>query len=226
MLRFFDVLFSGLATIILLPLLLPVMLILRFTGDREVFYRQPRIGLGGQEFQVLKFTTMIKGSEAMAGGHLTQRDDPRILPVGRFLRKTKINELPQLLNILAGDMSIVGPRPQTREHYDLYSAEVKREIDLVRPGLTGLGSVVFRDEEAILHAVPGDSAEFHDKTIVPFKGALETWYAEHRGLRSYFLLIAITVWVVIRPQSDIYRHFFTDLPIPDEKLAPYLNWNS
>ncbi|MBD5434836.1 MAG: sugar transferase, partial [Treponema sp.] len=96
MIRFFDILFSGIAIVILLPFMLPVMVALKLTGEHDIFYCQERIGKGGKPFGVLKFATMLRNSPNMAGGVLTQKDDPRILPMGKFLRKTKINELPQL----------------------------------------------------------------------------------------------------------------------------------
>ena len=107
MLRFFDILLSSIAFIVLVPILLPVCLLLRFTGEGEIFYAQPRVGLNGRGFKLLKFATMLKNSPQIGAGAITVTNDPRVLPVGRFLRKTKINELPQILNILRGDMSLV-----------------------------------------------------------------------------------------------------------------------
>ena len=138
MVRFFDVLLSSIAILAIAPLLLPVMIILRLTGEHEVFYRQSRVGKGGKAFRVIKFATMIKDSPNLSGGYLTQKDDPRVLPVGRLLRKGKINELPQLFNVWIGEMSLVGPRPQARVHYDLFSDEQKAAIDLHAPGVTGI----------------------------------------------------------------------------------------
>jgi lipopolysaccharide/colanic/teichoic acid biosynthesis glycosyltransferase len=111
MLRVLDFGFSAIALLVLMPLLLPVCILLRFTGEGEVFYAQTRIGLNGKTFKLLKFATMLKNSPQIGAGAITVTNDPRVLPIGRFLRKTKINELPQILNILLGDMSIVGPRP-------------------------------------------------------------------------------------------------------------------
>ena len=143
MTRFFDILFSGIAIIILLPFMIPIMIGLILTGEHDIFYKQERIGKGGKTFGVLKFATMLRNSPNMAGGVLTQKNDPRILPMGKFLRKTKINELPQLVNIFIGQRSVIGPRPQALRHYDLYSAEVKSAFNTVAPGLSGLGSVAF-----------------------------------------------------------------------------------
>ena len=152
--RILDIALSVVALIVLAPLLLLVMVVLKFTGERQVFYRQERMGVNGSYFRIWKFVTMLKDSPKMDGGFNTKTNDPRVLPVGRFLRKTKINELPQLFNILLGEMSIVGPRPLVDKPYPPYSEEDKRIIYSVRPGLTGLGSVVFRDEERILTESP------------------------------------------------------------------------
>jgi lipopolysaccharide/colanic/teichoic acid biosynthesis glycosyltransferase len=217
MIRFFDIFFSLIAIVILFPFMIPVMIGLKLTGEHYIFYRQPRIGKGGREFNVLKFTTMLKDSPNMPGGVLTQKNDPRILPMGKFLRKTKINELPQLLNIFAGKMSFIGPRPQAKPHYDLYSGEVKAVIDFVLPGLSGIGSIVFRDEEDILNMISGNRDKFHDTVIAPYKGQLEIWYCNHRSLWVNFLLILITGWILFHPKSDIYFSLFKDLPpIPKE----------
>jgi lipopolysaccharide/colanic/teichoic acid biosynthesis glycosyltransferase len=157
----------------------------------------------------------------MAGGVLTQKDDPRILPMGKFLRKTKINELPQLVNIFIGQMSVIGPRPQAKRHYDLYSDEVKAAIDTVAPGLSGLGSVAFRDEEDMLNAVE-DRDHFHDTIIAPYKGALEVWFVKHRSVGVYFKLIWLTVLAVLKPSSKAWRKSFKDLPPVPAELDQYI----
>lgn len=219
MIRFFDVLFSGIAIIVLFPFMIPVMIGLKLTGEHYIFYRQPRVGKGGEIFYVLKFATMLKDSPSMAGGVLTQKDDPRILPMGKFLRKTKINELPQLVNILIGEMSVIGPRPQAKQHYDLYSDEIKAQIDTVPPGLSGIASVVFRDEEGMLDRVPGDRDAFHDTVIAPYKGELEAWFVQNRNLKNYFKLIFLTVLAVVRPSSNAWMGWFKGLPAAPEELG-------
>lgn len=221
MIRFFDILFSGIAIIILLPFMIPIMIGLKLTGEHDIFYKQTRIGKGGKPFGVMKFATMLRNSPNMAGGVLTQKDDPRILPMGKFLRKTKINELPQLLNIFVGQMSVIGPRPQAKAHYDLYSDEVKAAIDTVAPGLSGLGSVAFRDEEDMLNAV-ADRDHFHDTVIAPYKGALEVWFVQHRTLGVYFNLIWLTVLAVLKPSSKGWRRAFKDLPPVPVELEQYI----
>jgi lipopolysaccharide/colanic/teichoic acid biosynthesis glycosyltransferase len=220
--RLFDVIFSLCAILILLPFLLPIAFLLALTGEREVFYLQRRIGRGGRPFNVFKFATMLKNSPAMAGGCLTQRDDPRVLPLGHFLRSTKINELPQLMNILLGSMSFVGPRPQAQVHYDLYSAEVKAAIDRVSPGLTGIGSIVFRDEENVIFRSGRNSCEFHDRVIAPYKGELELWFIKRRSIFLYFQIIALTFITVLCPKAKVAFAWFRDLPPVPQEIAPFL----
>ena len=142
--RFLDILFSGLALLALSPLLVPIVIILKFSGEGEVFFFQERIGKDGKLFKLYKFATMLKDSPNLGTGTVTMRDDPRVLPVGKFLRKTKINELPQLLNIFLGDMSVIGPRPLTAQTFGSYSDNTKAVISQVRPGLSGVGSIIFR----------------------------------------------------------------------------------
>ena len=221
MTRFFDILFSGLAIIVLLPFMIPIMIGLKLTGEHDIFYKQERIGKGGKPFGVLKFATMLRNSPNMAGGVLTQKDDPRILPMGKFLRKTKINELPQLVNIFIGQMSVIGPRPQAKRHYDLYSDEVKAAIDTVAPGLSGLGSVAFRDEEDMLNTVE-DRNLFYDTVIAPYKGALEVWFVQHRSIGVYFKLIWLTVLAVLKPSSKAWRKSFKDLPPVPVELDQFI----
>ena len=217
--RVLDILLSVVAILILSPVFLVIAIILRLTGENEVLYIQNRVGLGGQVFGVYKFATMLKNSPNIGTGFLTTKGDPRVLPFGRLLRKTKLNEFPQLFNILRGDMSFVGPRPQVPKHFDLYRDEVKAQLNTVRPGLTGVGSVVFRDEEEIMER---NSQMTHDECyallIAPYKGQLELWYIANRSIRLYLLLIILTFWIVLFPRSKGYLRLFRDLPSPPETL--------
>ena len=138
--RLIDIFFSFIAIIILFPLLLLTMLILRCSGEGEIFYVQKRIGYKGVQFGVLKFATMLKNSPNIGAGEITLKEDPRVLPIGRFLRKSKLNELPQLWNIFIGDMSLVGPRPCLPELAEKFDANGKKRNN-VKPGLTGLAQV-------------------------------------------------------------------------------------
>ena len=213
--RLFDIILSGIAIIILSPLLVPVMIILKCTGEHYIFYGQDRIGYKNQHFKILKFATMLLNSPNMTGGLHTTKGDPRVLPFGRFLRKTKINELPQIFNIFLGDMSIVGPRPLVDKTFAPYSDEVKAKIYNVKPGLTGIGSIVFRDEETLLTdcVAKGMSLdEAYAKIVSPYKGALEMWYQDHVGFCTDFMLIFLTAWVILFPSSQIVYKVFQDLP--------------
>jgi lipopolysaccharide/colanic/teichoic acid biosynthesis glycosyltransferase len=201
--RLMDIVLSGIALLVLAPLLVPIVIALKCTGEHYVFYYQERIGYKNKKFKMIKFATMLVNSPNLPGGLHTTRKDPRLLPLGGFLRKTKINELPQLINILKGDMSIVGPRPLVDKTFDPYPEEVKRVIYNVRPGLTGAGSIVFRDEEAILSASAMPVDECYAKIIAPQKGALELWYQKNMSLTTDLKLIFLTAWVIVRPESKL-----------------------
>ena len=213
--RFFDILLSFIALICLSPVLIIVCIILLLTGEHYVFYFQKRIGRKNRPFEICKFATMLKNSPNMGLGTLTTRNDPRVLPFGRFLRKTKINELPQLINILKGDMSIVGPRPVVDDtSVPAYPEEVRKIVYDSRPGLTGIGSIVFRDEEAYITKVKNPTA-FYNKVIQPFKGELELWYHNNKSLSTDTLLIFLTAWVLIFSKSQLTYKIFKKLPCKD-----------
>lgn len=219
--RLLDIVLSTVVLILLSPVLLVISIALLVTGEHEVFYLQERIGQYNRPFMAWKFVTMRKNSEKMAGGMHTTRRDPRVLPVGSFLRKTKLNELPQLFNILKGDMSIVGPRPLVKSTFDPYPDYVKERIYNIRPGLTGLGSIIFRDEERLLSETAMNPADFYARHISPYKGALELWYQDHHGLYTDFMLIFMTVWVIIFPDSEPVYKIFTALPEKPEYLVNF-----
>lgn len=223
--RAIDIVLSAVALTLLLPIFLLVGLVLRFSGEGEVFFAQRRVGRYGRPFNLYKFATMLKDSPNIGTGTVTLKDDPRVLPAGRFLRKTKINELPQLLNILLGDMSIVGPRPQTQRCFDAFPRELQDTIVQVRPGLSGLGPIVFRDEEEIL-ADHGSSTSFYDEVIAPYKGRVEAWYVENQGVVTYFKIIAITGWVVLFPGSSVVWRAFPDIPVPPPELRTQLSFQT
>ena len=212
--RIFDVFLSILALLVLLPLFIPIVGILLLTGENKVFYSQSRVGYKNQKFKILKFATMLENSANMGSGSLTLKNDPRVLPFGSFLRKSKINELPQILNIIIGDLSIVGPRPQMQVDFEKYSSEVQRKIYNVRPGLTGIGSIVFRDEESLISTASENENphDFYKRVIAPYKGELEIWYQAKRSLILDFKLIFLTAWIIIAPSSKLYEKWFKDLP--------------
>jgi lipopolysaccharide/colanic/teichoic acid biosynthesis glycosyltransferase len=217
--RIADIILSLIVIAILSPLFLVAIIVLKLTGEGEIFYRQQRVGKGGRLFGVFKFATMVKNSSKMGTGFITTKNDPRVLPVGKFLRKTKINEFPQILNILIGDMSFVGPRPQVSQHFEMYSENVKNELKKIRPGLTGIGSIVFRDEESIFEKHKQLSFdECYKQIIVPYKGKLEMWFVENKSFRLYLGLIILTAWVVVFPKSKIYYRLLR-LPSPPSTIS-------
>lgn len=209
--RIFDFVMSLLALVVLSPLLIPVIIGLLLTGEHYVFYFQERIGKGGKLFKIWKFATMLKNSPNIGTGTITTRNDPRVLPMGGFLRKTKINEIPQLINILIGNMSIIGPRPLVKKGYDLYPDDVKDCISQMTPGLSGIGSVIFRDEEFYVSQAK-DPVEFSKQYIQPHKGELEKWYFNNRSLYVDFMIIFLTVWVILFTKSDLVYKVFPSLP--------------
>lgn len=200
--RVLDVLLSGILMIVLPPLYLVVSVLLRGAGEGNVLFRQRRVGRSGAEFTLLKFTTMASGSAV--AGDITYGDDPRVLPVGRWLSALKIDELPQLWNTFIGEMSLVGPRPLTPRAFNCYSPRVQEIVKSMRPGVTGVGSLVFRNEDRILAQVPGDPKEYYDKVIIPLKGQLETWYFAHRSLHVDLLILACTLVAVPWPRSRLH----------------------
>ncbi len=210
--RIFDIISSGIFIIIISPLLIPLMILLRLTGEGKVFYVQQRIGKGGKHFGLLKFATMLENSPNLVGGDVTMGNDPRVLPVGKFLRKTKINELPQLLNIFKGDISVVGPRPLTPKTFAFYSKDIQHEIKALKPGLTGIGSIVFRDEERILANSSKPHLQCYEEDIAPYKGALEVWYKKHQSFFLDLQLIFLTIWVILFSESKAYESIYKDLP--------------
>ncbi|MFQ5350018.1 MAG: sugar transferase [Thermoanaerobaculia bacterium] len=202
--RLLDLAAAGLLTALCLPLGLVIAVVLRLTGEGEVFYAQRRVGRNGEPFRLLKFVTMVRNSAKM-GGTVTLPGDPRVLPVGRVLRKLKLNELPQLLNVLRGDMSLVGPRPLTPATFACYPPEVQRRVVGVQPGLTGVGSIVFRDEERIIGRSELPPIDCYRQEIAPYKGRLELWYIDNRSLWLDIKLILLTAVAVLAPRSRLHE---------------------
>lgn len=210
--RFFDIVLSLIILLILLPFLLPIALILRFTGEGYIFYYQKRIGYKNKHFDIIKFATMLKNSPNIGTGSITLRNDPRLLPLGKFLRKTKINELPQVLNVLKGDMSWVGPRPVLEKTFNTYPGSIRHKVYESVPGMTGIGSIVFRDEEELISKSQLPPHEFYEQYIAPYKVELELWYNEHKSFGVDFMIIFLTAWVIIFPKSKLMYSIFKTLP--------------
>ena len=224
MTRLSDIVLSFGSVILLFPLFILLALLLRCTGEGKVFYRQKRIGRGKKTFNLLKFATMLEDSPNLPGGDITSGNDPRVLRVGKLLRKTKINELPQLINILFGDISIVGPRPLTLRNFEFYDKKTQVEITKIKPGLTGIGSIVFRDEESIIHSSSKSPEKCYKEDISPYKGELEKWFSLNQSLYLYFSVILLTGWVVFFPKSAIVWKVFSSLPSPPDKIKKFLNF--
>jgi len=217
MIRAFDCAISAIALTILVPLFLVVAVLLRFTGEGEIFFRQTRVGFKGEHFNLFKFATMLKDSPNMGTGTVTTLNDPRVLRVGKVLRDTKINELPQLFNVLKGDMSLIGPRPQTLRCFSAFPMASQCEIIKVKPGLSGLGSIIFRDEEKMILASEKPD-EFYDRVIMPYKGKVEEWFVKRSSLGNYLLLILLTIATVIAPNLNLVWKIYKDLPKPPSEL--------
>ena len=205
------------------PILIVASIALKITGN-DILYRQKRVGLGGRYFDIYKFTTMVENSENMGAGTITLKDDARVVPVGKFLRKSKINELPQLFNILKGDMSVIGPRPQDSLGFNAFNKQEQERIVKIRPGLSGIGSIFFRDEEEIMQrANVDDKKRFYVEVISPYKGKIEAWYVEHKTISLYFLLIFLTLYVVLLSHHKIdFLKMFQAFPTPPDNLKQNL----
>lgn len=213
-----DFVIALVTLVIILPVLIPVCIGLLLTGEHHIFYFQERIGFKNRPFFIWKFATMLKDSPNIGTGILTKREDPRVLPMGHFLRKTKINELPQIVNILKGDMSIVGPRPLVDKTFEPYPDHVKQAVYNVKPGLTGIGSIVFRDEERLLSETNLEPEVFYKNYISSYKGELELWYQKHLSFYTDIMLMFLTAWVIVKPESDLVYRVFRDLPKRPEEL--------
>ena len=211
--RLTDIVLSIIAIVLLSPILITLSIILRLLDEGEVIYFQERVGYMNKAFFIFKFVTMVKNSPNMGNGDVTLRNDPRVTKFGRFLRKSKLNELPQLFNILLGDISIIGPRPLMKAGFDRYNLKFQNSIYKIKPGLTGIGSIVFRDEEKILSESELSPHECYRNIILPYKGELEIWYQNKRRFVLDFQLIILTVLSIISPENKLYQKWFKDLPL-------------
>ena len=193
--RTFDVVAAMTGLVLLSPLFVAVAAIIRLTSPGPVFFRQDRIGRGFRPFKILKFRTMVPDAPRL-GGQLTTGDDPRITPIGRFLRKSKLDEFPQLINVLLGDMSFVGPRPEVGRYVDLYRGDYEFLL-MVRPGITDLASLKYRHEAELLGRYPDPEAAYV-KVLLPDKIALGREYI--RRMSPWFDLVLILKTVFRMPE--------------------------
>jgi lipopolysaccharide/colanic/teichoic acid biosynthesis glycosyltransferase len=207
-----DIIISLIIIVVFMPFAMIIAVILKFTGEGEIFFVQKRIGLNGTSFGLIKYATMLKNSPDLGTGMLTVKNDARVLPFGRFLRATKLNEIPQFLNVLKGDMSIIGPRPQAREHFNLFPEHIRNRLITVRPGLSGIGSIVFRDEECIIDQSHKPPDACYSEEITPYKGELELWYIENQSLWLDLRLMLLTAWAIVFPCRHIEYRLIDGLP--------------
>ncbi len=185
--RLFDSVAAAIGLIVLSPLLLGIALVVLLSSPGGAFYGQTRIGLKGRPFRLLKFRSMRPGSDAdlkiTVGGR-----DPRITPIGYFIRKSKLDELPQLINVLLGDMSLVGPRPEVPEYVELYTTE-QREVLSVRPGITSLASIAYMEENELLGRSI-DPRKTYVEEVMPAKLALDLQYvADRRAFKDLHIIL-------------------------------------
>lgn len=202
MIRLFDIFFSAAGLILLSPALLVIYILIRMESSGGGLYRQERIGLGGRPFDLYKFRTMRTGADKK--GLLTVgASDERITRTGSFLRRYKLDELPQLLNVLKGEMSLVGPRPEVRKYVDLYTAE-QRQVLTVKPGITDYASITYVDENEVLGKAD-DPEKAYIEQVMPDKIRLNMRYIRNRSLKEYFKIIFLTFGSIIS-QRSLSRH--------------------
>ena len=210
--RLLDILISTITLIIFSPVFLIIIIVLKLSGEGEVFYLQKRIGHYNRPFKIWKFATMVKNSPNLLTGDVTLKEDPRVLPVGKLLRITKLNELPQIINVLKGDMSIVGARPIMQPSFDVYSDAAKKIIYNTPPGITGIASLIFRDEESLIENANMDPMEFYRNQIIPYKNELDIWYQQNRSFMIDIKIIFLTAWAILFSSSDLIEKCFKNLP--------------
>jgi lipopolysaccharide/colanic/teichoic acid biosynthesis glycosyltransferase len=188
--RAFDIVTASVGLVLLSPLLLLVSLLIKLDSPGPVFFRQERIGRRFRPFLIYKFRTMVQDAPQL-GGPITFGADPRITPVGRMLRKTKIDELPQLINVLKGEMSLVGPRPEVRTYVEMFRAQYE-EILQIPPGITDLASLYYRNESELLGRAD-DPAEEYVQRVLPQKLQLAQEYVKHSSVLFDMMIIFKTL---------------------------------
>ena len=223
MIRFFDFFLSLIAIIILSPLILSIIFLLKITGEGEIFFFQERVGMNNKVFKLYKFATMLKNSPLIGSGEVTIKNDPRVLPFGKFLRMTKINELPQLVNVIKGQMSLIGPRPQTRRCFEAFPSDIQNILIKMKPGLSGIGPILTRSEDQMLQSSE-NVINLYDNELAPYKGKIEVWYLDKQRISIYFILIFFTMWIIFFPKSNLLWKTFRDLPAPPDNLKKAFNY--
>jgi lipopolysaccharide/colanic/teichoic acid biosynthesis glycosyltransferase len=220
--RFFDLLLASSTLLIFVPCTL-ILYFLKQSGiNKHVFFVQIRLGYKNKVFKIFKFATMKSGSDKTTNTYITVANDSRVTKIGSLLRKTKLDELPQIINIFRNEMSFVGPRPLMKESFYAYPREIQDIIYSVKPGITGIGSLIFRDEERLITLCKEqgmDPLAYYQDHIYPYKGALEEWYTRHISFSTDIKILLLTLWVVLRKDSRIVYRIFRDLPSKPEILS-------
>jgi lipopolysaccharide/colanic/teichoic acid biosynthesis glycosyltransferase len=193
--RTLDVVVSVLGLLILSPVFAVVAAIIKLDSPGPVFFRQTRVGRGGRPFRIYKFRSMVADAQR-AGTALTVRADPRITRVGRLLRRSKLDELPQLVNVLVGDMSIVGPRPEVPEYMEFYTPDQRAVLIAMRPGITDYAAILFRDESSLLDG-ERDPVDVYRRVIMPAKFACYERYSREIGVLTDLRIIVATGLVLV-----------------------------
>lgn len=210
--RLSDIIITSLLCIFLLPIFLLTWLSLKLTEGKTLFFSQERVGFNSQLFTLWKFRTMSKNSPKKGAGYLTIKNDSRVTPIGHFLRHYKLDELPQLILVLKGDLSLVGPRPVVPDLFKSYPKNIRHKIYRVKPGVTGIGSLAFRNENVIISNCGMDPNLFYNMHIAPHKAALELWYQKNISLTTDLKILFLTAWVLFFPNSNLVNKVFTNLP--------------
>ena len=200
--RFCDLIFALAGLLVTSPIVLLVIILKKLAGEKEIFYIKGRVGKGGRLFPFIKLSSMTPAKKGEKTSSLTLSNDSRITPLGHFIRKTKIDEFPQFVNIIRGELSFVGHRALMPKIHKDYTKSVKRELSKIRPGVTGLATVVFRNEAQLLaDSHYTDELKFYKEVIGPAKGAIEMIYTQNQSFILDLTILLLTVWQIFRPQS-------------------------
>ena len=200
--RFCDIIFALMGLLVTSPIVLIVIVLKKLAGEQEIFYIKGRVGKGGRLFPFIKLSSMKPAKKGEKTSSLTLSNDSRITPLGHFIRKTKIDEFPQFVNIIRGELSFVGPRALMPKIHKDYTKGVKTELSKIRPGVTGLATVVFRNEAQLLaDSDYTDEHQFYKEVIGPAKGAIEMIYTQNQSFILDLTILIVTVWQIFRPES-------------------------
>ena len=215
--RVFDIVFSLLGIIITLPILSLMTIVLLTQGERKPLFFQKRQGKNGRLFNIYKLRTISNPGKNL----LTAGNENNITPFCKFLRISKIDEFPQFFNVLKGDLSFVGPRPLLPKIFHAYPLQMQQKIKKIKPGLTGVGSLTFRNENSFLKKIPQkDYMDFYYRHISPRKGALEYWYSLNQSFWTDCKILVLTPLIILLPKIGIPKNWFKNLPDAQLDLIP------